>query len=89
MKIFVSYICHPSCLPIPLEIVIVTILKMKQLIYYSFIMENKFSNVNINLICQTFESISRRQNVVSQSSRFRTNINKVAAIIQEFDATNE
>lgn len=52
-------------------------------------MEKNFSNVNINQICQAFESISRRQKNVSQSSRLRNNIGKVAAIIQEFDATHE
>lgn len=52
----------------------------------TLIMENDFKSVNINLICQTFEKISKRQTSVTQFSRFKNNISKVASIVQEFDA---
>lgn len=43
-------------------------------------------NVNINLICRAFESISRGCKQQTRSVRFRKNVGKIAANIQEFDA---
>lgn len=51
-------------------------------------MENSFSNVNINYLCQTFENISKQQKTNSKPKTFKNNKTKVAAIIQEFDITD-
>lgn len=68
-------------------IVFVYTVNMMLLLLYK--MENSFTNVNINYLCQTFENISKQQTTNLKLTKL-INVKKgVAAIIQKINTTTE